>query len=106
MSETITRHIGETWQIDGLARFDTGAVLDLTDATVTFRMDMQGGDLESEAEILDATAGSYVISIPPAQTINIPKGRYPYEVRVSWSAGVVRVLNSGDFLVIPSLFIE
>lgn len=104
MDDRIVRRRGETWVINGAAKFDTGVALDLTDASVTFRLRHGGVDLDAQAVITDAAGGIYVASLPSTVTDDVQPGIYKFEVRVTWPGEVVRVINAGYFMVRPSLF--
>lgn len=107
-------HRGETWIINGVARDQNGALLDLTGATVALRI----GNENPNSLTLDlatptngsinspATAGGYTFLITPTQQASMTLTSYEYEVRVTLANGNKSVQNKGVIEIEPSLFVN
>jgi hypothetical protein len=110
-----TFRYGTSWIINGIARDDTGATLDLTGAIVQLRVVTVNPnavvlDLATPASgsITNPTAGLYSFVITPDQqtTNNMTLNGYNYEVRATLNDGSVVDLNVGEITVLPSKFVN
>lgn len=107
-------HIGEDWKLVITARDGVGDVIDLTGATVQFRL------ATSSAAVITATNGSgitvaspetsgvFTVDITPTMQTNasIAIGDYRYECRVTTAGSLKTVQIRGTISVLPSLFSE
>jgi hypothetical protein len=110
-----TFRYGTSWIINGIARDDTGATLDLTGAIVQLRVVTVNPnavvlDLATPASgsITNPTAGLYSFVVTPDQqtTNNMTLNGYNYEVRATLNDGSVVDLNVGEITVLPSKFVN
>lgn len=99
-------YIGETWRIVGDVRDVNDEVLDLTGATVEFRMSSRGADYDFSPTISDAENGVWQLIVTPAQqtAANIVPDEYSFEVRVTWPSGLVSTQVIGNINIAHSLF--
>lgn len=107
-------HIGENWKLVITARDGDGDVIDLTGATIQFRV------ASSSASLITATNGSgvtvsspetsgvFTVDITPTMQTNasISIGDYRYECRITTAASLKTVQLRGNISVLPSLYSE
>jgi hypothetical protein len=116
MSVTINGkfHLGESWIINGVARDPNGKILDLTNAQVNLRIVSRNPnvvqlDLATPGDgqiATPGTLGQYQFIIPPAEQASMTYNSYDYEVRITLGNGELSVQNTGEIVVLPSLFVN
>jgi hypothetical protein len=106
-----TFHVGETLTIDVTCLDADGVPIDLTGASIVFRLASRSARLldavvGAGVTITDAAAGECrVIITPSMQSIaGIPPGDHLYELRVTSSGGAVSIQAEGVFTLSDSLF--
>jgi len=107
-AKNIQFHIGETWQIFFIAHNADNSVMDLTGASVFFRISAGSVPLitvDDAIVVSDPVTGSGVVTITPAMQVTaaIGKKTYNYELKVVL-ADFVSIQCIGTLQVLPSLF--
>lgn len=104
-------HIGESITIEATCLDADGAPIDLTGATIAFRLASRTAHLldatmGSGVSMLDAKAGKCRIVISPAMQLAaaVPPGDHLYELRVITAAGAVTTQAEGAISLADSLF--
>jgi hypothetical protein len=102
-------YVGDVWPIIGTMHNADGSVMDLTGATVQWRMVNAAGDVELDYAVgtgivvTDAPNGVITITVPTADSADIAPGEYKDSCRVT-VGGVPTTQSIGSITVRPSLF--
>jgi hypothetical protein len=106
-------HAGESWVINGVARDETGAALDLTGGVVQLRLTTANPNAvaldlatPSNGSIVNGPKGLYAFTITPTQQSGLTATDYAYEARATLNDGSVFVLNVGELEIRPSKFVN
>ena len=104
-------HIGETITIDVTCLDADGAAINLTGATIVFRLASRTArlldvNLANGVTISDALAGKCRIVISPAMQLaaSVPAGDHLYELKITTIGGVVSIQCEGNLSIADSLF--
>jgi hypothetical protein len=94
---------GENWPMDLTLQDAAGAALNLTGATIVFRLNNVA---LGTVTLTNAALGLAKINVTPAQqtAAGIIEGSYKYEIRATLSDGTVTTQLWGAFEVLPTLF--
>jgi hypothetical protein len=104
---------GEHWRVDFEVKDGDGSIVNLTGATIQWRLvDKLGATAMTRAvgdgiTITGATTGLCNLSVTPAHQTTaaiVEEGNYAYEFRVTQSGGIVSTNASGALVVRPSVF--
>lgn len=114
MSEKIDLefHLGETWTMDITCLDGDGDAINLTSATLQFRMKSGSTTVMTRTNgdgcaISVAASGTCVVTVTPSHqtTASVTAGKtYKWEFRVTDSNSVVSVQLRGNLTVLESLF--
>lgn len=101
---------GTTYELNSVARKTDGSVLDLTGATMTWRIgsdDFSTTNIESTIgdgiTVTDATAGKYTLKLTPAKTANVDTAFYEHQVEVTDASSDIWNVLTGQFWLTGSL---
>lgn len=105
---------GKTWKLDLTATDGDGDIIDLTSATIKFRISSLAGTTVdtrqtggSGISLVTATLGTYTVVVTPAQQTSASiaaSTNYKYEVEITDQNSVVYDQLYGILKVEPSLF--
>lgn len=104
-------HIGSNWGVDCTAKDGSGDILDVTGATIRFRLATISGTTvmtRTEADgitITDGSAGQFSINVTQTHQTNasVTAKTYQYEIRVVTAGNLALVQARGTINVLPSL---
>jgi hypothetical protein len=105
-------HLGEHWNVNFEVNDGNGSDIDITSATLQWRMSTQAGvtvmtrTVSDGLTITTAATGLCALSVSPTHQTNasVTAGRYKWEFRVTTAAGTITVQVRGNINVLPSLF--
>jgi hypothetical protein len=104
---------GEHWRVDFEVKDGDGSIVNLTGATIQWRLVDKVGATSMTRTVGDgititgATTGLCSLSVTPAHQTTaaiVEEGNYVYEFRVTQSGGTVSTNASGALVVRPSVF--
>jgi len=101
--------LGEHWPFEVDLNDADGENLDLTGATITFRVTSRRGTvLIDTADVTistpEPTGGTGIVTVPPDAQGECPAGVHDYELRVTLGTGIVTTQAHGSLTAHPSLF--
>jgi len=108
-------HYDSNWGIDCTAKDGSGDILDVTGASIKFRLSTIAGTTvmtRTEADgitITDGTAGEFSINVTPAHQASASVSastRYQYEIRVVTAGNLTLPQARGHINVLPSLLAD
>jgi hypothetical protein len=106
-------YFGEHWKVDFEVKDGNGAVIDLTGATLQWRLVNSLGTTTMTRVVADGitvtspTSGLCSLSVTPAHQTTAAiteENNYNYEFRVTTSGGIVTTNARGALAVLPSVF--
>lgn len=102
-NEPLAFGLNETWILAGVAYGPSGAVLDLTGATLTFAVSVRGGATVFSTTSLTVTApatGAWALTLSPsareAADPDFAERVYAYSLTVETAGGLVYQQNAGS----------
>jgi hypothetical protein len=104
---------GEHWNVDWEVKDGIGATINLTGATIQWRLVSPTGTTAMTRTVADgitvtnATSGLCTLSVTPTHQTTagiVEEGNYAYEFRVTTSGGIVSSNASGALTVRPTVF--
>ena len=103
--------LGETWSLDATCRDSLGSVINLTGATIKWRLSLNGApaldcSLGNGITIVSAAGGECLITVTPAMQVaaGLSAAFYQHQCRVTLADASVSDQFAGSFAVTPSLF--
>lgn len=106
-------HFGEHWNIDFEVKDGDGAVIDLTGATIQWRLvDPAGATAMTRSvgdgfTITSGVDGFCSLSVTPTHQTSaavVEEGNYSYEFRVTTAGGQISTNARGALAVLPTVF--
>jgi hypothetical protein len=105
-------HLGEHWNVNFEVNDGNDANIDITSATIQFRVVTSAGTTAMTRTVGDgitittAATGLCALSVTPTMqtTASIAAGRYKWEFRVTTTGGTITVQARGNLNVLPSLY--
>jgi hypothetical protein len=98
-------HKGETWVINFTAKDAAGAALNITGATIQWKLGAHEANIANgEIAITDAPNGVCVVTVPPASQTALAPGLYTQECKVTLASGVVSTQVAGAFELKGTMF--
>jgi hypothetical protein len=105
-------HLGEHWNVNFEVNDGNDANIDITSATIQFRVVTSAGVTAMTRTVGDgitittAATGLCALSVTPTMqtTASIAAGRYKWEFRVTTTGGTITVQARGNLNVLPSLY--
>lgn len=90
---------GTTYTLPLIARDRNGTVIDLTGATIAWRMGRRATKIDLSLSdgiaVTDATNGAFTITIAPAKTVDLARGYYEHQGEVTESGDTITTVVDG-----------
>lgn len=98
-------YAGDTLSLSGTALDSTGAVINLTGATIASKFtdgirSVIDGSIGSGITVVTAASGTFTLAFAPADTDDFEPGAYRYSVTVTESGGTVTTVLTGRIRVL------